>query len=123
MGACSSCGTPVKPGDRFCNACGAPVSRPNPRGPAPGYGAPSPGSPGGAPMPAPGGAGYAPQPSPPGYTPEAGPPAYTPRPLTFARCQQGHEIVQGTSYCALGHPIALDQMQFASEAYDQPTPY
>jgi hypothetical protein len=34
-----------------------------------------------------------------------------------ARCQMGHDISPGASYCAQGHPIALDQMQFASDAY------
>jgi hypothetical protein len=29
----------------------------------------------------------------------------------------GHEIAPGTSYCAHGHPIALDQIQFAPEPY------
>src|ERR1019366_4103031 len=28
-----------------------------------------------------------------------------------------HEIAPGASYCAQGHPIALDQMQFANDAY------
>jgi hypothetical protein len=34
-----------------------------------------------------------------------------------ARCQMGHDIAPGASYCQQGHPIALDQMQFASDAY------
>jgi hypothetical protein len=29
----------------------------------------------------------------------------------------GHEISPGASYCTQGHPIAIDQMQFASDAY------
>jgi hypothetical protein len=29
----------------------------------------------------------------------------------------GHEIAPGASYCAQGHPIALDAMQFAGDAY------
>ena len=29
----------------------------------------------------------------------------------------GHEIAPGASYCAQGHPIALDQMQFPNDAY------
>src|SRR5579872_3671648 len=102
MGACSNCGTPVKPGDRFCNACGAPVSKPSPRGQAQGYVATGPqyaatGPQGAAPAPPPGAPAYAPQASPAAYAHEAGPPAYAPRPLTGARCQLGHEIVQGTS--------------------------
>lgn len=28
MNFCSSCGNPIKPGDRFCNTCGAPVQQP-----------------------------------------------------------------------------------------------
>ncbi len=41
-------------------------------------------------------------------------------PQPSARCQQGHEIQPGASYCAAGHPIALDAMQFASDAYGAP---
>jgi hypothetical protein len=33
------------------------------------------------------------------------------------RCQAGHDIAPGGSYCAQGHPIALDQMQFANDPY------
>jgi hypothetical protein len=29
----------------------------------------------------------------------------------------GHDIAPGASYCAQGHPIALDQMQFAPDQY------
>ena len=29
----------------------------------------------------------------------------------------GHEIAPGASYCAQGHPIALDQMQFGADPY------
>jgi cold shock CspA family protein len=29
----------------------------------------------------------------------------------------GHEISPGASFCSQGHPMALDQMQFSSEAY------
>jgi pSer/pThr/pTyr-binding forkhead associated (FHA) protein len=29
----------------------------------------------------------------------------------------GHDIAPGASYCAQGHPIALDAMQFANDAY------
>jgi hypothetical protein len=35
----------------------------------------------------------------------------------------GHEIAPGASYCAQGHPIALDQMQFANDAYGAPPAY
>ena len=37
-----------------------------------------------------------------------------------ARCQMGHDIAAGASYCAQGHPIALDAMQFAQDAYGAP---
>jgi hypothetical protein len=107
MSACLQCGTVAKPTDKFCNVCGTPVARasgapPAPAGPPP-YGAPAP-PPFAAP--APGGFG-----GPPaqafGAPPGAGP----------ARCQVGHEIAPGASYCAQGHPIALDQMQFGNDAY------
>jgi hypothetical protein len=32
----------------------------------------------------------------------------------------GHEIAPGASYCAQGHPLALDQMQFGADPYGQP---
>jgi hypothetical protein len=32
----------------------------------------------------------------------------------------GHEIAVGASYCAQGHPIALDQMQFGADPYGNP---
>lgn len=106
MAACSNCGVAVQPGDRFCNACGAPIGRV--------------GTPAAPPRPAPAAPAYAPQ--------APGPaPAYMAPPQTGARCQLGHEIVAGTSYCGLGHPIALDQMQFANEAsagaFAMPTPH
>jgi FHA domain len=34
----------------------------------------------------------------------------------------GHEIAPGASYCAQGHPIALDAMQFAADPYAQQQP-
>jgi hypothetical protein len=101
MSACLQCGTVAKPTDKFCNACGTPIARTGAPAaapaPGPGYGAPAP-QPYAAP--APGGGFGAPQ-------AQAGP----------ARCQMGHEIAPGASYCAQGHPIAIDQMQFASDAY------
>ncbi len=123
MSACPQCGTVAKPNDKFCNVCGTPIAAAPPGGgmpggppggygapqgyapppQAPGYGAPAPQG-FGAPPPAP--AFGAP---PPGYGPPGGAPA--------ARCQMGHDIAPGASYCAQGHPIALDQMQFASDAY------
>jgi pSer/pThr/pTyr-binding forkhead associated (FHA) protein len=106
MTACSNCSVVVQPGDRFCNACGTPIGR-----------AATPAAP---PRYAPAAPAYAPQ--------QPGPAAaYMAPPQTGARCQLGHEIVAGTSYCRLGHPIALDQMQFANEAsgggFATPTPH
>jgi hypothetical protein len=113
MGACSNCGVAVQQGDRFCNACGTPIGRSATPAPPPGYApahAPAPALP--APLPYGASAARAPQ--------LAQPEAYVSAPQaprSVARCQLGHEIVRGTSYCSLGHPIALDQMQFANEAY------
>jgi hypothetical protein len=101
MSACSQCGTVVKPGDKFCNVCGTPIRAAAAPPAAPAYGA----SPAQPPYPPPAQAG------PGGY----GPPAAGPAP---AHCQLGHEIAPGASYCAQGHPIALDQMQFANDAYN-----
>jgi hypothetical protein len=50
--------------------------------------------------------------APPAYPPPAaGPPwgAAPPAP----RCQMGHEVPPGQNYCPQGHPIALEQVQFA----------
>src|SRR5271154_2529160 len=107
MGACSNCGVMLQPGDRFCNGCGTPVRGSATPAAPPRY-APVPAAP----------QGYPPQPAP--YVPPAAVPAGyapSPQPQAIARCQLGHEIVRGTSYCALGHPIALEQMQFANDAY------
>ncbi len=105
MSACSQCGTVAKATDKFCNVCGTPLARsgaPN----APGQGA----GPQYAPTPPAGPGGYAPPPPPPlPFGGSASPPV--------ARCQMGHEIAPGASYCPLNHPIALDQMQFANDAY------
>jgi FHA domain-containing protein/zinc ribbon protein len=102
MSACPQCGTPARPTDRFCNACGTPIARAStPAAPAaPGYATPPPPA-------------FAPPPGPPGY-------GAAPGRAPVARCQMGHEIAPGTSYCAQGHPIALEQMQFANEAYPGP---
>ncbi|HXX65731.1 MAG TPA: FHA domain-containing protein [Polyangiaceae bacterium] len=100
MSACSQCGTVVKPSDKFCNICGSPIARPVSSAP-----------PVGAPYAV---TGFAPQGQPlPGY---GGQPA-APAPPQPPRCQLGHEIAPGASYCMHGHPIALDQMQFAADAY------
>jgi hypothetical protein len=134
MSACPQCGTVAKPTDKFCNVCGTPIAAGPPAAAPPAYGqpafgAPPPGPGGfGAPPPAPGGFG-APAPAPGGFgapAPAPGgfgappqqafgapPPGAAPGP----RCQMGHDIAPGASYCAQGHPIALDQMQFANDAY------
>ena len=121
MSACSQCGTVVKPADKFCNVCGSPIARPPT---APGAG------------PVANAAAYAATAAPPTYgserersnaqyapTPAAAYPSAPPAPYPAAgggapaRCQMGHEIAPGGSYCAQGHPIALDQMQFANDPY------
>jgi len=111
MSACSQCGTVAKDTDKFCNVCGTPLARPPsasapPTGSAPQY-APPAGAPAGA---------FAPTQAPP---PQQAPYGAAP----MARCQMGHEIAPGASYCAQGHPIALDQMQFANDAYGAPQAY
>ena len=101
MSACPQCGAAARPTDRFCNACGTPITRASTPAapPAPAYGAPA----------------QSPY-SPPGY----GAPAANP---AAARCQMGHEIISGTSYCAQGHPIALEQMQFANDPFGAAATY
>lgn len=102
MAACVQCGTVGKPTDKFCNVCGTPLAQAAPPPAAPpggGYGAPAPG--------------YAPQ----GYPPPPQQGYGAPPPQAPARCQMGHEIAPGASYCAQGHPIALDQMQFPADPY------
>jgi hypothetical protein len=105
MSACPQCGTVAKPTDKFCNVCGTPMARPGAAAPAaPAYAAPAPppyaGPPPGGGFGPPPGAGF-------GGPPQAGP----------ARCQVGHDIAPGASYCSQGHPIALEQMQFGADAY------
>jgi len=93
MSACSQCGTVVKAEDRFCNVCGASLVRPHAQPPAPeGAGTPFERQPQVVPQGA-SGASHA------------------------ARCQLGHEIPPGATYCPQGHPISLDQMQFANDPY------
>ncbi|MGO8997497.1 MAG: FHA domain-containing protein [Polyangiaceae bacterium] len=118
--ACPQCGAIANPNDRFCNTCGNPLQRPG----APGAPAAQPAQQ--APPQ------YAQQPPPaqpygqPQYPQQGYPPpqqAYAPPAARPARCQQGHEIMPGMSYCAQGHPIALDAMQFANDPnapYAQP---
>ena len=108
MSVCPQCGIPAGSNDKFCNACGAALAG------AAGFGA----SPFAAPPPAPA---YPPNASPPyGPPPGAGPAVAQQQ--GGARCQQGHEIAPGANYCAMGHPIALDAMQFASDMYGAPPP-
>jgi hypothetical protein len=103
MSACSQCGTVAKATDKFCNVCGTPLARTGPSN-APAQAAPPPQY---IPTPAAGAGGYAPAP----------PAAFNSSGAPVARCQMGHEIAPGASYCAQNHPIALDQMQFSNDAY------
>ena len=98
MNPCPQCGAIPQPSDKFCNICGTPVV-------VPGYGAPAQG---GFPPPAQGGFGAAPAGA------YGAPPQQQQAPL---RCQMGHEIAPGASYCPHGHPIALDAMPFANDQY------
>jgi hypothetical protein len=100
MNPCPQCGAIPQPSDKFCNICGTPVVL----GAPPGYAAPAPGF--GAP-PQQGGFG-APPPGAYGAPPGQGAPL---------RCQMGHDIAPGASYCPHGHPIALDAMPFANDQY------
>jgi FHA domain len=103
MSACSQCGTVAKATDRFCNVCGTPLARASTSN-APAQAAPAPQ--------------YAPTPQPaPAYSPQPSQGQYGAPPSPVARCQMGHEIAPGASYCQQGHPIALDQMQFSNEGY------
>ncbi len=101
MNPCPQCGAIPQPSDKFCNICGTPCGPPGMGG---GFGAP-PGQ-GGFPPPAQGGFGAPPAGAygaPPGQPP--------------LRCQMGHDIAPGQSYCPHGHPIALDAMPFANDQY------
>jgi hypothetical protein len=119
MNACPQCGTAAKPTDKFCNTCGSPLARPGapPAAKAPAYKS-TPAPPGVPGVPYQGGAGAG---APPGGAYGAAPnyggaPQAGPGPL---RCQMGHDIAQGSSYCPQGHPIALEAMRFAGDAYQQ----
>ena len=124
---CPQCGTPAKSTDKFCNSCGfllqqagapapQPFGAPPPQAPPPpagpyGYGAPM------APQPYQQQQPFAPpqqqQPfgAPGGYNqPPPAPYGQPPAPYGAAPaavCAQGHEIPPGASYCAMGHPIAV----------------
>jgi hypothetical protein len=130
--ACPQCGAIANSNDKFCNTCGTPLNqRPGPGlggmggGGGSGGGAPGGQAPQAAPPP-PAQPIYAPPPAPgspygaqspyqqPGYPPQAQAPQYG-APARPTRCQLGHDIMPGMSYCAQGHPIALDAMQFAGD--------
>jgi FHA domain len=115
MSACPQCGAAARPTDKFCNACGTPIVRASAPAAAPAYGTPPPPP-------------FAPLADPPPLPPLSGPPGFAtsgtpqgfgaaPGRAAVARCQLGHEIVGGTSYCAQGHPIALEQMHFTSDSF------
>src|SRR5579871_4806248 len=111
--ACPQCGAIANPNDKFCNTCGTPLQRPGPPG-QPGAQAPQPQQPYAQPpaaQPYPG-QGY---PQQQGYPPQGQPQPYGAPAARPPRCQLGHDIMPGMSYCAQGHPIALDAMQFAND--------
>lgn len=93
MSACPQCGAAARPTDKFCNACGTPIARAS-----------------SSPPPLQGSAPNAPPFAPPGYGPAG--PGRSP-----ARCQMGHDIAPGASYCAQGHMIALDPMPLPGDPY------
>lgn len=95
MNPCPQCGAIPQPSDKFCNICGTPVA-------PPGFGG-QPGGFGGPPQ-----QGFG-QPPPGAY---GAPPQGAP-----LRCQMGHDIAPGASYCPHGHPIALDAMPFGNDQY------
>ncbi len=103
MNPCLQCGATPQATDKYCNICGTPVPIAAPAAPPANYGAPP------APQ-----AGYA-----------APAPAYAPPPAPQApaRCQLGHDIPPGASYCAMGHPLALDAMPIANAGYAPPQGY
>ena len=102
MNPCPQCGAIPQSTDKFCNICGTPVAKgfgAPPQQPQAGRGGPPPQQ-GGFGGPPPGAYG-----APPGQ--QGGP----------GRCQMGHDIAPGASYCAHGHPLALDAMQFGNDQY------
>lgn len=103
MNPCPQCGAIPQATDKFCNICGTPVVASAPGAPL-GFGAPPQQQGFGAPPPAQGGFG----------APPAGAYGAPPAPV---RCQMGHDIPPGASYCPHGHPIALDAMPFANDQY------
>lgn len=133
MNPCPQCGAAPQATDKFCNICGTPVGA---GGPPPGFdGQPAQASGFGAP-PQPGGFGAPPQPggfgappphgggfgAPPPQGGQSAPPqnAYGAPPAPAGgppRCQMGHEITPGASYCAHGHPMALDAVSAGNDHY------
>lgn len=101
MNPCPQCGAIPQATDKFCNICGTPVAAA-----PPGFGAAGANPQGGFPPPQ--GFGAPPQGA------YGAPPAQQGGAL---RCQMGHDISPGASYCAHGHPIALDAMPFANDQY------
>lgn len=75
-----------------------------------GFGAPPPQQGFGAPPPQQGGFG-----APPPQQQYGAPPQGPGGPVL--RCQFGHDIAPGASYCPQGHPLALDAMPFANDQY------
>jgi hypothetical protein len=100
MNPCPQCGAIPQPSDKFCNICGTPVVAPQGFGSQQGF--PPPPQQGG--FGAPPAAAYG---APPGGGAQGAP----------LRCQMGHDIAPGASYCPHGHPIALDAMPFANDQY------
>ena len=108
MNPCPQCGSTPQATDKFCNICGTPVAAAAPaaapaQAPAGNYGAPP-----------------APQAA---YGAPAGAYAPPPAPQSAPRCQLGHDIPPGASYCAMGHPLALDAMPIANAGYAAPQGY
>ena len=116
MNPCPQCGAVPQTSDKFCNVCGFSLG-PSPFGAPPGqgggFGAPPAQGGGFGVPPAQGGGFGAP---PPQYG--GAQPGYGAAPQQAAmRCQMGHDIPPGASYCPHGHPIALDSMPFANNAF------
>lgn len=104
MNPCPQCGAIPQPSDKFCNVCGTPVLQPSYGGAPMQYGGPQ------------AGYGQAPAPMQQGGMPQQGYGGQPPQ--AGLRCQMGHEIAPGASYCAMGHPIAMDAMPFGGAPAD-----
>jgi hypothetical protein len=98
MNPCPQCGAIPQTSDKFCNICGTPVVMGAPMGAPQGFGGPPPPQGFGAPPPN-----------------AYGAPLGGGAPM---RCQMGHDVAPGASYCAHGHPVVLDAgMPFGSDQY------